>query len=296
MKIIVSVFLNTFQPSVTIPSAPTGRQNIHYPQKNANFIDILSTIKSGHYEKIIDNIRGGKADKKSLPCFTPAGTFRIRTDAELINYTGVICLDYDNVRSVFNLKEAVKELPTTLAAFISPSMKGVKVFVLTDGIANNHKDNFATVAAYYNDILKEVADTRAQNISRLCYLSVDRDLYFNDNPDFFQIQPKAFKKLDIKETVTPSVLEDWQVKYLIEFTEKQGVYYNEGSRNEFIYRLACNFNRYGFDIEVAKVECEKVWQQNTDKFSWAELMRTVKSAYKAQSEFNTYSLPAKTEA
>ncbi len=67
-----------------------------------------------------------------LPVLCPSATFTRRSDSAMLDYNGVICLDLDNTLDPKGMKALAKIYPYTLAAMISPTGTGVKVFVLTD--------------------------------------------------------------------------------------------------------------------------------------------------------------------
>jgi hypothetical protein len=68
------------------------------------------------------------------------------------------------------------------------------------------------------------------------------------------------------------------------FTARK-VKYENGSRNNHIYQLACNCNRHGIPLE----ESLQMIIQSYDLGS-EEITRTVRSAYKNKHEFNTKQL------
>ena len=69
---------------------------------------------------------------KLLPVICPSGVFCRRTDAALLDYNGIICIDLDDTLDIKGMKAMAMECPYTLAAMSSPTGTGVKVFVLTD--------------------------------------------------------------------------------------------------------------------------------------------------------------------
>lgn len=122
---LVSTFDNIFETTT-----PTHRP----------ILEILSEMRnSGPILKNIDLVRkaatpGEQAKLKVqlLPVICPSGTFSSRTDTALIDYSGIICLDLDDTLDIPGMKALSKTYPYTLAAMVSPSGTGVKVFVLTD--------------------------------------------------------------------------------------------------------------------------------------------------------------------
>ena len=125
--------------------------------------EILESIQDGTYKYQIEKLRklknngvekNAKNLKESLPAFTVSSTFKSRRMLEYLeDYNGVLHLDYDKVDDVNKYKEQVKEIPYTLAAFVSPSGDGLKVFVKTSSSLEQHKDTFESLKSYYDSIL-----------------------------------------------------------------------------------------------------------------------------------------------
>ena len=108
--------------------------------------DVFEKIKNGVLKEKIEEIRSAndKAKinslKESLPSFTVSATFNDRRIKEnVMNYNGLIHLDYDGVDDPEQLKSEVSKLETTFCAFTSPSGKGVKVFIKTNSTLESHE-------------------------------------------------------------------------------------------------------------------------------------------------------------
>ena len=136
-------------------------------ESNRSIVDIqkvLEQIKTGRWKKQIDEIRyhinNGDTEqvnalKKRLPAFTISATFkqRGRTKVDVDTYTNLLHLDYDYIDNVQELKAKVVDMPYTYAAFISPSGKGLKVLVKSDGSLSTHEYAFNTLKKYYDGSL-----------------------------------------------------------------------------------------------------------------------------------------------
>jgi hypothetical protein len=237
--------------------------------------DVLIAIKKGSTQKdVILEIRDKckkeenySGLKKTLEAFTPSGTFN---DARKINnlnkYSGVLVLDIDNlgIRKLPILKKKVIDCPYTLAAFISPSGTGLKILVKVDTNSNMHNVAFKQVSEYYTSEMDIDIDTSGKDVSRLCFISYDSDLYENKNA-------LVFKVIDSFQADYQKALKTTQIKE--EF--------KEGSRNNFIHYLACNCNRIGIPETVA----ESLITDNY-KYSGEDFSKTIKSAFSNSNEFN----------
>lgn len=278
---ILSYFTSTYAPYIEIPNAPIGNNKIHYPLKNIEFTEILKIIHSAEFESKIEMVQKSPENKKLLPCFLPSGVFRFRNDNELLQYSGMVVLDFDKLESVYKTKQAIKQIPYTFAAFISPSYKGLKVFVKHNQPAAQHKQVFKQIAKHYESILGIAPDASGSNISRLCYISSDRDLFYNRAHQIFD-----FKKPIIETKELPS-----SYKFLIDFTAEKAGNYEQSNRNSFIFLLANNCNRYGLTQYAALAVCRTLWLQDNANFSETQLTATVASAYARISEHNTFKMP-----
>jgi len=246
---------------------------------------ILLSIKDGYYESKVDQYRFSEIDKRLLPCFTPSGIFRKRQDNELLQYSNIIHLDFDKVKA---LEKAVFEINLdkyTYGSFISPSMNGIKVFVKTNNPSHLHQECFKQVKEYYQDLIGCKIDESGKNLSRLCYVSHDLNAYINNYSAVFNLTVKPKQLPAFRETINNSI-----ASYLIGFTNKR-ITYIDGYRNNYIFLLACNCNRYGVDKIEAQSMCQNVWVTDNSNFSELELLNTVDSAYRNQNEFAKYHLP-----
>lgn len=155
------------------------------PDKVIQINEIFRDIKNGRWEREISACHQNLELKKELPCFTPTGIYSARNSKGLLHYSKVICLDIDHVDDVILLKEKCKVIPWVWAAFITPSGKGLKVFVLTDSDEESFKDYDAEIAIAFYDETGYIRDERCKDLSRLQFISFDPDMYINENPVLF---------------------------------------------------------------------------------------------------------------
>ena len=137
-------------------------KNFNEVSEQKDFLKILEDIKSGTYKNAITYLRKSLADdkkeaaeraKKSLPAFTPSATFKGGRKMEfLTNYNALMVLDIDKLE-----KEKLQQCKTKIrmddfvfASFVSPSGKGLKIFVKVSTDKEQHKETFW----YFKDILK----------------------------------------------------------------------------------------------------------------------------------------------
>ena len=228
--------------------------------------NILQKIKNGEWETQVTNIRKYITDgddnkasevKKSLPAFTVSATFKDKRRKDCVDtYTGLLHLDYDKIDNVEELKARVMDIPYTYAAFISPSGRGLKVFVKSNNDLYSHTNAFNILREYYDSIVGIESDKAVKDVPRLCFVSYDAELYLNENSDTYR------HKGDLSQV--------WN------FTSNK-VRFIDGNRNNFIHLFACNANRKGFDVNDV-ISYALTYSDET--FLEDEIERTINSAYK----------------
>ena len=251
--------------------------------------EIFKGIKQGNWKTQISEIRNhisngdndkAGAVKSTLPAFTVSATFKGNRKKENADvYSGLLHLDYDKLDDAQALKARIMELPYTYAAFISPSGKGVKVFVKSDNTLSAHEFAFGALKQYYDSTLGFDSDNRVKDIPRLCFVSDDADLHLNENAEVFKYQSYPENETSSQKDL------DW----VWDFTGKV-MEFVEGNRNTFIHLFACNANRQGRDIyEVSNY----AYSYYDSTFTKEEIDSAIKSAYENNvNENGAYAKPA----
>lgn len=299
---LVSCYTNTTRPCFKVPSAPEGKQFVHFPFINFELISVFREIRKGSWQEQLNAIKSNKGgyekNKKNLPCFTPSGTFRTRNDWDLIEYSQVVHLDYDNIANPEALRDRVSKSPYCLAAFISPGGEGLKVFVVVDSNEDLHQNAFSQVRELFDELTGIKSDSTARNLSRLCYVSVDPGCYINEKAEVFKVSRVKSRTLVPDASILMNPDNDKLFGWLFNLTQKgkfQGetfpAGYSQDHRNNFIFLFACNCNRYGIDRHTAHEFAQQIWVMNNENFNIEELKRTVNSAYSYTKEFASYNLP-----
>lgn len=157
--------------------------------KNPKFVEldyVLDGIRTCKIQKQIDELRNGikngidegeqKKMKTMLPSIIFGGTFKERTDAGIIDHSGLAILDFDHLDDPIDKKVELSHCPFIYAAFISPSGTGVKALAKIPKGIDTHRD-------YYRGIMKVFPelDSTSINPSRVCFMSADKDIYINKN-------------------------------------------------------------------------------------------------------------------
>ncbi len=277
-------------------------KNFNEVVENAKIIEVLTDIKTGKYINVIIYLRKSLAEnkmeayeraKKSLHAFTPSASFKGGRKLEYLTaYTQIVVLDIDKLtkEQLTNAKALAQETPYTYSAFVSPSGNGLKIFVRVNSSQENHKEAFLTLQKFYEEFLSLPIDKSGKDVTRLCFVSYDTDLYLNENAEIFPI----IKQEPIQTTFasepfkTEPITNDYLAIYehCIRFTEKKESYVN-GNRNNFVHLLANNLNRKGVPLAVATGYILSDYGYDAN-----EVMATVKSAYNNTNEHSKNSNPA----
>ena len=245
--------------------------------KDAELKKILDSIESNYWKIPIEEIRNcllnGETVKASklkskLPAFTVSATFnKSRKPEHLDNYSSVIHLDYDKVDNLSQVKESLCKIKYTYCVFVSPSGNGLKVFVRVDSKSENHKEAFNALREYYDSIVGVDSDKSVKDVTRLCFISYDPNLYINSKAPMFNF----YNYMEMQKTVSKTR----DIDELWEFTSNVDSFYN-GNRNNFIYKLSCNAIRWG----IEKEDLVSHYSYKTDTtFTLKELQDTINSAY-----------------
>ena len=175
---------------------------------------ILARIRGDDWRESVEQVRaayksGGKpaADqlKKRLPAVTFAGKFNGPHKTESLEaHSGNAVLDFDN------LNGRLAEVRTKLArdqychaVFISPSGTGLKFLMKIPPVATEHGRAFDAAAAYFKKNYDLTADKSGRDVSRLCFVSHDPDLFHNPEAAVFPTPPAP--KIDKRPIPTHSL-------------------------------------------------------------------------------------------
>ncbi|MFA6924418.1 MAG: BT4734/BF3469 family protein [Bacteroidales bacterium] len=187
--------------------------------KDIDISEVFEIIKSEKLFEQIQKVRNAQtkeekeAFKKQLPSITTSGTFKeSHSSSDLIEHSGLIQIDIDKIDNLEDLQEKINKDELTHASFISPSGNGLKIIVKILPDKNNHLQNFQYLEKYYLQNYNLSIDKSCKDVSRLMFLSSDKNIYVNDNS----------KMLDISKNQETSKLET-DVEKIINQIEKQKI-------------------------------------------------------------------------
>jgi hypothetical protein len=253
---------------------------------------ILDRIRSGSSKDLINRIRAEKNKqerndlKKLLPAICFSGIFNKRTDASLIQHSGLICLDFDGYQKTKDLKDDKERLSKNkyvYSVFISPSGNGLKVLVKIPADPENHINYFNSLEKHFNS---QYFDKTSKNVSRVCYESYDALIFVNENSSIWNtIEDLEYTEVSkIKDKLTiPITDENKVVDILVKWWMKKYPMV-EGQRNHNVYILAMAFNDFGINKSLAS---RMLNQYATEDFTVSEIGTAIDSAYRHTANFGT---------
>jgi energy-coupling factor transporter ATP-binding protein EcfA2 len=246
--------------------------------KHVDLNQVLDLIKTGSTQKeLVERIRG-ELDKeirdnlkKKLAVILFGGKFSVRKATGLLEYSRIICLDFDNVVDIESLSAELKQHTSVVSVFLSPSGNGLKALMLVS--SDDH-------AGHVKSLLKEfpLADKSTKDVCRATFASYDPNIWVNPNP-------VPYEKI-LKEAYTDEQKYDNLKKWL----ENRGEQFVSGNRNNFLAKLSGAMNRFGIPIEFAKEIVARDYVKDGTDFSAREAMSVIDSIYNNYREhFNTQS-------
>lgn len=212
------------------------------------------------------NNGNGRVYKEYKETKLPAVTFaselttrdkKIPLEERVKSYSGVVCLDFDNVDPAYVLSE-VSGMPETVLAFISPSGRGVKVVVSVNPIPTNdteYKASYSACVEAYSYIGE--IDRSGSDVTRLCFLCQHENAFVNTEP----IQSGVNWELYEHETESPQTTEKPTKRSRLDDTELTALEYLPADDYDVWLRVGMACHYHGLDISVWEQ-----WSQQSSKY------------------------------
>ena len=240
-------------------------------------IEIIRTMTKGQPEY--------DQAKKELYAIMFNGTFTERNANGLVEHSGLCILDFDGYPTDEIMESERQRLINdhyVMIVFMSPGGKGWKAVIrIPKSTASEHKRRFIAYADYFKS---DYFDRKNQDVSRVCFESYDPHIYYNEFCQVFEgiSEDKGFQYI---ERPPVCILND-EAK-IIELIEKFDFKnsFIEGSRNQFIFEIACCLCDYGISQDIAEHHLYSNYVGGSS-FSHQEMLNTIKSAYR-KSSFNS---------
>ena len=256
----ITFFKNLFDKK---PYYTTPEQIFKTIQTGGKHVDLIKQIRMSSDKGARDEL------KKGLGVILWSGKFTERRLEGLAEYSHLICLDFDDV-DPDEWKEYLKTKPYVWAAFESPSGDGCKAIVKVS--STNHQGHFKALAKELEEV-----DPSGKDIPRACFMSHDPDIYINEHAEVYT---------KIIESVYTNAQKYDKLK---NWLSNKGEKFVNGSRNNFLTKLAGACNRFGIDKDFVLENFEKDYVKGTD-FSMREAQGVVRSIYdRYADQFDTVS-------
>lgn len=281
-----------------------------------DIIEYISGAYSLDWHKGIEQIRGLYADKsdpfitkndkkeiderityikRNLPAFCPSALLSTRDNKKqpadkIKQLTGLLHVDVDNYQG-YLYQGDLNELKKRLAgdkyihlAFISPSGRGIKIFTRVQYNNEGVKNQIDEFNLYINEFITYIeskynvtCDKSARDITRLCFLSYDKDLIYNANSDYFTPTINYNYAIDTKKVgaIEPIKNSSDVLHYIYDQIANERGAFIDGNRNNFTYYFAIKTALAGIDINEAIN-----YIPDGNGFTKNEIRRTFDSAYK----------------
>lgn len=154
----------------------------------------LNDIANGTYKTQILNCREALIDKKDkvlykklktqLKAVTFCGSFEGgRKLSNLTFYNKILVIDIDGIdkKDLNDLKAKLISDQYIMAVWTSPSLSGLKGLVKINSTPESHKIFFSSLSIYFLQKYGIELDKSGNDITRLCYVSWDENIYINFN-------------------------------------------------------------------------------------------------------------------
>jgi len=150
------------------------------PQTTTTIDAFLEGVKCGTWKEKVEQVRS-ELDKEIrsslkaniLPAVTISGVFQKRNKDSLLEHSGFISIDFDNIEDA----KGVESDPYTYAC--ARSVSGNGYFLIVKINPEKHQESFRWLSEYYYKQYGLVADTAPQNVASLRYVSYDPDIVIN---------------------------------------------------------------------------------------------------------------------
>ena len=169
-----------------------------YPTGTTDWLTVMENVRSDRYKDRIESLRlllndpvAYRESKTKLPSITFSGTFSPHREKENVETaTGFLIPDLDHLPDVEEVFKLVSQDANIWFVFRSPSGKGLKCSLRSNGISTDAdiKKFFAAADRYFSEKYGLKLDPSCKDISRLTFVSYDPDLFINESPCFFGFQ------------------------------------------------------------------------------------------------------------
>jgi hypothetical protein len=254
---------------------------------NGNWIDQIEQIRSTKDKEERDKLK-----KNILPAATFSGTFSERSEKFIESYSGIVVIDIDGIslKQADNFKLRLSKSKRCFCCFISPSGGLKALFKVNTPLEYHKKFAFPYISSIVEGMTTKV-DPSGKDLSRLCFMSYDPDMHYNEDAIISEIPVEAMNRrleeqkrrnLERAQKLMESQKVSYDANHIFDTCVKwtaSKMHYHKGNRNNYVFYLACNLNRAGLMKEIAI----PMIMANYSSMDQREIEQTVNSAYKHHS-------------
>jgi hypothetical protein len=169
--------------------------------KDANYITVdqaLDRIQNGRSKHKVLLLHGTKDKKErakikaTLPSVCFSGKFTERKDECLVEHSGFVVLDFDDVKDVQDKKNRLLQDDYIYSCWVSPSGNGLKALVKIPKKPELHEGYYLALLDRFPEL-----DSTSKNLSRVCYESYDEEIYINKGSQIWT----NYKESEVKEVL-----------------------------------------------------------------------------------------------
>lgn len=288
----------------------------NHPVSELTMEEIVMRIRGDAYQSQITEIRTlidarkkeeAERKKRKLHSITFAARYiGGRKDVNIVDYTGHVVIDIDNLttQELSAVVQVVNQSPYTMLSFVSPKGCGLKIVARVsrlDGtlpesireIKTFHAVAYNQVAAHYTALCGAKIDTSGKDVGRTCFFSHDANAYYNaqastliinTGPPDMPAHPMAKQAPQTTaKATTENTAHQHSLLVTLWYYYNKSETYKEGNRNNYLFKLACQYNRYGVSHNEALTF---IGNQFSD-LPAEELNSLLQSAYSHTEEHNT---------
>jgi len=183
--------INSYRNAINTEGGTTTVSTFLESIKNEKFKDKIEYLRS------LKNKDDKRRYKTSLPCVTISGLFSERKENCVIKYTYLICLDFDDIADTKYTRQLLQSDVYSYCVSLSASGNGFFVIVklesegavlcTPDEIRQYHTEQFHKLQIYYKDKYDLAIDKSCKNLSRLRFVSSDKDIHINPQSRAFKV-------------------------------------------------------------------------------------------------------------
>jgi len=185
--------MQSYDPNISIGGtrssvveSGTALQFLH-AIRDGQWAQAVATIRA-EYQRVLNEAGDHKQAKKAisdskrmLPAAMFSGTFSRRANDALIDHSGLLCADLDelDVQRRDTIRAKHSDCPHIYAVFTSPSGHGLKIVFRVPADPEKHAGSFEAIRRELKRIADCDLDESCKDVARLCYASHDPDILIN---------------------------------------------------------------------------------------------------------------------